>query len=53
MHRPFPTLALTDTAYREEPRVYLNDYNEGIRLKFSGMHTEDFEMFRNKDICVE
>lgn len=48
-----PWRALTDTAYREEPRVYLNDYNEGIRLKFSGMHTEDFEMFRNKDICVE
>lgn len=45
--------ALTDSSYREEPRMYLNDYNEGLPLSQSGLHDEDTEMFVRKNISAE
>lgn len=47
-----PTRAITESTFREEPRTYLNDYNEGLLLDASGLHSEDFEMLARKDISV-
>lgn len=48
--RPFR--AVTDSSYRPESRVYLNDYNEGVRLRDAGLHEEDMEMFARKGISA-
>lgn len=38
-----PEQALTEAAYREPPRRYLTDYNEGVALQESGFRQPDFE----------
>ncbi|MDE6120270.1 MAG: phosphoethanolamine transferase, partial [Muribaculaceae bacterium] len=35
--------ALSDTAYREPQRFYLNDYNEAVPLDASGLRDQDFQ----------
>ncbi|MDE6497608.1 MAG: lipid A phosphoethanolamine transferase [Muribaculaceae bacterium] len=42
--------AITDSTFAEEPRVYLNDYNEGVPLTASGLHAQDYEMMRAHSI---
>jgi glucan phosphoethanolaminetransferase (alkaline phosphatase superfamily) len=37
--------ALTESAYAEPPRHYLNDYNECTELRYSGLKKQDFEIF--------
>jgi len=48
--RPFR--AVTDSNFKEDPRVYLNDYNEGIALGRAGLHREDFDMLERKNISI-
>jgi len=48
--RPFR--AVTDSNFKEDPRVYLNDYNEGISLGRAGLHREDFDMLERKNISI-
>lgn len=48
--RPFR--ALTDSTYSMEPRMYLNDYNEGVALERAGLHSEDFQMLAKKGISA-
>lgn len=45
-----PQRALTDSAFTEEPREYLNDYNEGVPLEAAGLHAPDYEMMRKHGI---
>ncbi len=47
------TLALSSRSYREPERRYLNDYDESVPLKDSGLHPEDFEKLHEKRISVE
>jgi len=44
--------AVTEPAFTEEPRMYLNDYNEGVALSRAGLHEEDLEMFAAKSIDI-
>lgn len=37
-----PTAALTEPAYREPVRLYVNDYNEGVPLSRAGLRAPDF-----------
>ena len=48
--RPFR--ALTDSTYSMEPRMYLNDYNEGVELERAGLHPKDFQMLAKKGISA-
>ena len=48
--RPFR--AVTDSNFKEDPRVYLNDYNEGIALGCAGLHREDLDMLERKNISI-
>lgn len=45
--------AVTDPAFTPEPRVYLNDYNEGVPLKKAGLHKEDLQMFADRHISTD
>ncbi|MDE6453160.1 MAG: lipid A phosphoethanolamine transferase [Muribaculaceae bacterium] len=47
-----PRRALTSPYYRTEPRMYLNDYNEGVALESAGMRQPDFEMLKAKGISA-
>lgn len=47
-----PRRALTENHYQMEPRMYLNDYNEGVRLEHSGLNSEDFLMLECKRISA-
>lgn len=38
--------SLCSSAYREPRRIYLNDYNEGVDLRKSGLREPDFRMLR-------
>ena len=44
--------ALTDSCFTEEPRVYLNDYNEGVPLRAAGLDNPDYEMMRHHGISL-
>lgn len=41
-----PDDALTSPSYSEKPRLFLNDYLEGVSIDHSGMHEEDFRKIR-------
>ena len=51
-HHYRPHRAVTENTYRMEPRMYLNDYNEGVALYASGLDSEDFSMLEAKGISV-
>lgn len=36
--------SLTDTAFAEQPRIYLNDYNESVALDASGLRRQDLKI---------
>lgn len=36
--------SLTDTAFVEQPRIYLNDYNESVALDASGLRRQDLKI---------
>lgn len=42
--------ALTDSAYRNSPRLYITDYNEAVPLSESGLREPDFRRFRERGI---
>lgn len=39
--------------YVDRPRVYLNDYNESVPLKYSGLHNYDFDKLVQKQISAD
>ena len=39
--------------FEEKPRMYLNDYNESVPLRKSGLRKSDFEMFQKKNISLD
>jgi glucan phosphoethanolaminetransferase (alkaline phosphatase superfamily) len=45
-----PANAITEKSYVEPPRMYLNDYNEGVPLKKSGLRSQDFIQLYLKSI---
>lgn len=52
LRTPFldPAASLASPAYKPAPRIYLNDYNEGIPLSESGLKPSDFEQMSRHDI---
>lgn len=42
--------SLASDKFTETPRKYLNDYNESVDLKKSGLHEEDFEILKKLNI---
>lgn len=48
-----PSKSLIDTAYHDRPRVYLNDYNESVSLKASGLRSYDFEKLYQSGISTK
>ena len=44
--------ALTDSSFAPVERIYLNDYNEGVSLKESGLKRLDFELLKQKEISA-
>ncbi|MGM9845025.1 MAG: sulfatase-like hydrolase/transferase [Muribaculaceae bacterium] len=51
--RACPSLALTDSSYTFAGRYYLNDYNERVPLRRSGLRREDFDTFISHGIAVQ
>ena len=45
-----PAWSVTDTAFVEQPRIYLNDYNESVRLDDSGLRRQDFEILNKSKV---
>lgn len=45
--------ALTAADYTEVPHTYLNDYNESIPLRYSGLRDSDFVQLKNKGLKVD
>ena len=45
-----PDASLVSASYREPERLYLNDYNEAVALKESGLKKHDFEMLEKHGI---
>ena len=41
-----PDWSLTDTAFAEQPRIYLNDHNESVLLEASGLRHQDFKILK-------
>lgn len=48
-----PAFALNSPLYTEPARRYLNDYNEGIPLKDSGLREQDFRCLEQRGISME
>ncbi|MBD5175458.1 MAG: lipid A phosphoethanolamine transferase [Bacteroidales bacterium] len=46
-----PTAALTDSAYTEPTRLFLNDYNEAVPYTAAGLRKQDFEVLAAKKIA--
>ena len=46
-----PNLSVANDLYKPTPRFYLNDYNEGVPLKHSGLRQKDFDVLKNKNIA--
>ena len=46
-----PTAALTDIAYTEPTRLFLNDYNEAVSYEASGLRRQDFDALAEKKIA--
>lgn len=44
--------SLVNASYRDLPRRYLNDYNEGVALEAAGLRTYDYEQLHKKGISV-
>lgn len=45
--------SIASSEFVEHPRVYLNDYNEKVPLKKSGLRKLDFEIFQKKGISID
>lgn len=45
--------SLVNSAYQPQPRLYLNDYNEGVRLIDAGLRDYDFERFDQNGISFK
>lgn len=48
-----PELSLATTSYTPVERMYLNDYNEAVELRKSGIRQEDFMQLSSKGIGLE
>lgn len=51
--RACPSLALTDSSYTFAGRYYLNDYNERVPLRRSGLRQSDFDTFKAHGIAIQ
>lgn len=47
------TRSIISPHYVDRPRVYLNDYNEAIPLKYSGLRNYDFDKLTQKQISAD
>lgn len=47
-----PEAAVTETAYAEPRRIYLNDYNEAVDFRHSGLRDYDFAQMKARRISL-
>ncbi|MCM1032936.1 MAG: lipid A phosphoethanolamine transferase [Odoribacter sp.] len=45
--------SLVNASYRDLPRRYLNDYNEGVALEAAGLRTYDYDQLHKKGISAK
>lgn len=45
-----PSKSLTDSAYTETPRLYLNDHNKAVSLEKAGLREFDYEILNKNNI---